>query len=385
MAELSGSGTGPAVQGAAEDEPGAEAGAQVEVDEVGFGAFPQGEAEGGGVGVLVDDDRQPGVLGEGVAQRVAVPAGEAGDPVQHPAPVVQRTGQGGAHPEDLPGHGRGCVCPHGPHREGGRGEDLGGRGPEVEREGAGRDRGAGEVGEDGGEFVAVQVESDGVSGVRDQPQDGAGLAAGGGEAARFGGEALRAESGGDLADGLRGESRAPGELQPADALLTGHAQQVEDERRVVVAQGRQIGPAAPAAPVHLLLLSTAPLSPSLALWQQRCLSGLHDCLRSSPRRARRLRPGGFRFPRTAGLRDRGPCPRHGRHVERGAAGAGPRGVPRRAPGGLAGRAVAAGGRAGPDRDRLAEQDTCPARAGCPGGRAAGGRGQAARRYGRRGP
>src|SRR6478735_8251298 len=73
VAELPGPGAGPAVHGSPEDESGAEAGAQVEVGEVGVGPFPQGETEGGGVGVLVDDDGQPGVLGEGVAQRVAVP------------------------------------------------------------------------------------------------------------------------------------------------------------------------------------------------------------------------------------------------------------------------------------------------------------------------
>ena len=76
MPELPGPGAGPAVQRPAEKEPGAEPRPEMQIREVARTVGPQGEPEGGGVGVLVDDDGQPEPRGEGVPQRKAVPLRE---------------------------------------------------------------------------------------------------------------------------------------------------------------------------------------------------------------------------------------------------------------------------------------------------------------------
>ncbi len=54
------------------------------------------------------------------------------------------------------------------------------------------------------------------------------------------GEAVRAQPGGDLADGLGGEAGAFGELQSADAVGAGGAEQSEHESGVVAAQPREV-------------------------------------------------------------------------------------------------------------------------------------------------
>lgn len=123
----------------------------------------------------------------------------------------------------------------------GGGEHLPGARFEGERGAAYGDRFAREVGEYGGELIAVQVQPDGVPGAGDQPQDGGGLTARGGPAARLGDHAVGPQPGGDLADGLRGQPDAVGELQPADALLAGRAQQPEHQCGVVAAQGGKVG------------------------------------------------------------------------------------------------------------------------------------------------
>lgn len=268
MAELTGRGPGPAMQRPAEDQPGAEPGPQVQIREVTAARRPQGEPEGGGVGVLVDDDGQPGPYRERVPQRIAVPLRKPGDAVQHPAPVVERTGDRDAHPEHrpVPRPRPRRPGPYRGHRVRRRREDLVRRGAEVQRGGAARGDRAGQVDEHRRQLVAVQVQADRVPRVRHQSQHGARLAPGGGPVARPGHQALGPQPGGDLADGLWREPRALGEFEPADAALARGPQQIQHKRRVVAAQRRQVGAAI--TPVHRTIVAVAcTMATALLKWQ----------------------------------------------------------------------------------------------------------------------
>jgi len=127
-----------------------------------------------------------------------------------------------------------------------------------------------EIGQHRPQLVAVQVDADGVSGLGDQPQHRARLAAGGRAVARLRGEALLPQPCGDLADGLRGQPGALGEFETADAVRPGRPQQVQHQRGVVAAQGRQVHTGRAAAsvrPVHPLILSSAcTLATALRKW-----------------------------------------------------------------------------------------------------------------------
>ena len=97
---------------------------------------------------------------------------------------------------------------------------------------------------------------------------------------------LRPQPGGDLADGLRGEPRPLGELEPADARppRPSAAGRAPAPRCGCAARAGSPPPATaafrPPSPPHRPLPSRCRspphCPPSLALWQQRCLSGGHD-------------------------------------------------------------------------------------------------------------
>lgn len=264
MPELTGRGPGPAMHRPAEHQPGAEPGPEVQIREVAAARRPQGEPEGGGVGVLVDDDGQPGPYRERVPQRIAVPLRKPGDAVQYPTPVVERARHRDAGPEHLPLPR--APAPYRRHRVRRRREHLVRRGAEVQRGGAARGDRAGQVDEHHRQLVAVQVQADRVPGVRHQPQHGARLAAGGGPVARLGRQALGPQPGGDLADGLWREPRALGEFEPADAALARHPQQIQHQRRVVAAQRRQVRAAI--TPVHRTIVAAAcTMATALLKWQ----------------------------------------------------------------------------------------------------------------------
>ncbi len=194
----------------------------------GAAAAADGEAQRGRVGVLVEDDRQAQPLRQGVPQREAVPFGESGHPARDARRVVQGAGHGHADAQD----GRPVQLAY---RAGGRFEDPLGPGAQVEGPAAGCRGRPGEVEEHGVALVAVQVQPHGVGGPRHEAQHRARLAPGGGAAAGVVGEAVRAQPGGDLADGLGGEAGAFGELQSADAVGAGGAEQSEHESGVVAA------------------------------------------------------------------------------------------------------------------------------------------------------
>ncbi len=205
------------------------------------------EAQRRRVGVLVDDDRHAEPPRQRVPQREPVPLREARDPVQHAPDVVERARKGDAQAEE---GGRGGE---GPSRRVQRvGDQLPGhlrhRLHHVRRARAQVQRGAPlprhgtvEVHQHRTQLVPVQVDAERVARLRHQAQYRARLAARGRPASGLGGEAVLPEPGGDLADRLRGEPGPLGELQPADALRTGGAQQVEHQGGVVAAQGEQVG------------------------------------------------------------------------------------------------------------------------------------------------
>lgn len=125
-----------------------------------------------------------------------------------------------------------------------------------------------EVDQDRRQFVAVQVQPDRVPRVRHEAQDGARLAARRGAPAGVRDQALLPEPRRDLADALRGEARALGQFEPADALVTRRAQQIEYECGVMASQHRQIDPGV--SPVH------SPIVPSACTLATPLLKWMHD-------------------------------------------------------------------------------------------------------------
>jgi len=258
--ELARTGARPPVHAPADHQPGAQTGAQVQIDE-GVARAGDRQTERGGIGVLVDGDGHPEPPHEGVPQREAVPLGEAGDPVQHAPCVVERSGQCHTHPHEgvhprersrpvrVPVRCRGRE--HlGRQRLGLRGHPLHDRlrpGREVQRRAPFRGHGPVQVDQHGPQLVPVGVHPHGVPGLRYQPQHGRRLAPGGSPASRLGRQAPLPQPRGDLAHRLRGQAGALGEFLPADALGTGPPQQVQHQRGVVAAQGEQVRPGAPAA------------------------------------------------------------------------------------------------------------------------------------------
>lgn len=234
------------MHGPADHQTGAEARPEVQTGE-GAAFAADGEAERGGVGVLVDHHRHAEPGRQHVPQRETVPLGKARDPVQHPARMIERTRE--RHPDAE--RSREGAAPEGlrqdlrhlaeqrfqdrlrPRAQGQRGAPL-------------AHHSSVEVDQHHPQFVPVEVDADRVTGLGDQPQDRARLAAGGRAPAGVRRQSLLPQPGGDLADRLWGETGAFGELQPADALGPGCAQQVEHERGVVAAQGQQVHARGPA-------------------------------------------------------------------------------------------------------------------------------------------
>lgn len=125
-----------------------------------------------------------------------------------------------------------------------------------------------EVDQDRRQFVAVQVQPDRVPRVRHEAQDGARLAARRGAPTGVSDQALLPEPRRDLADALRGEPGALGQFEPADALVTRRAQQIEYECGVMASQHRQIDPGV--SPVH------SPIVPSACTLATPLLKWMHD-------------------------------------------------------------------------------------------------------------
>ncbi len=232
----------PPVHPAAQDQPGAQPRTEVEVGEVAAARAPRGQrqGEGGGVGVLVQGDREAGALGEGGAQRVAVPLREAGDPAQDAVPVVERAGHGDAHAQHrLVRFGGAQVV----DRVGRAREHPVGRGAEVEGRPGDRDR-----------PKPARSTSTAVSPSRSRCRPTANCASG---TSRSTVRGLPPVEGRRPAPTASPSSRSRAVIlltacgvrpvpsassSKADALRPGRPQQVQDQRRVVVAQSKQVRP-----------------------------------------------------------------------------------------------------------------------------------------------